>query len=151
MDQQTDSKQPGWRGRVGGLSFLLICTVAVALLSAGPASAYSRGFLVRNNSDKTFTLTGVRLSLPPDKSFEGRPPDGSKLPPGGLQRFELSWYFGWYPNRVNANYTVDGGLGSFAVEFESTGAETHSRCPSPMPANLVCSRKGDQEVLITNG
>jgi len=75
----------------------------LALLFAGPASAYSRGFRLKNNSDKTLTL--IDASKVPARlcnglhcvqshhpmRFEGRPPDGSPLKPGAVDGWELEY------------------------------------------------------------
>jgi len=75
----------------------------LALLFAGPASAYSRGFRLKNNSDKTLTLIDAskvpaRLCNGPHcvqthhpMRFEGRPPNGSPLKPGAVDGWELEY------------------------------------------------------------
>lgn len=88
----------------GGLAIIaLACLLATGLATAGPASAYSRGFRLKNNSDKTLTLIGAsklpaRLCNGPHcvnthhpMRFEGRPADGSTLKPGGVDGWELEY------------------------------------------------------------
>ena len=96
----------GRRQRVLGNStsrgvLALGCVLAGALLTAGPASAASRGFRIFNDSRyplKLVSATKVEkeirnpvIHVVPDTpiGFEGRPADGSVLAPGATQRWEL--------------------------------------------------------------
>ena len=85
---------------------LLTCIMAVALLTAGPAGAASRGFTVHNQSSHALHLEAVKrvptyvcpnpaVCVPTHHpmAFEGRPADGSVLNPGHTQRFELKYGF----------------------------------------------------------
>jgi hypothetical protein len=80
--------------------------MAAALLTAGPASAASRGFVVHNQSTHVLQLEAVKrvptyicpnpaVCVPThyNMDFEGRPADGSLLHPSGTQRFELKYGF----------------------------------------------------------
>jgi hypothetical protein len=94
------------RTRIAAPGILAACAIAAALLTAGPASAASRGFTVHNNSREALRLEAVkpvptficgdptrcfRIDYPID--FEGRPETGSTLEPGKEQRFELKYGF----------------------------------------------------------
>jgi hypothetical protein len=94
------------RTRIGSSAILVTCCLAGALLTAGPASAASRGFKVHNESSQALHLEAVKrvptyvcanpgLCVPTHYSmaFEGRPPDGSVLHPSGVQTFELKYGF----------------------------------------------------------
>jgi hypothetical protein len=94
------------RTRVGAPTILLTCIMAVALLTAGPAGAASRGFTVHNQSSHALHLEAVKrvptyvcpnpaVCVPTHypMAFEGRPADGSVLNPGHTQRFELKYGF----------------------------------------------------------
>ena len=89
------------RARVAAAT--LACLALLTLLFAGPASAYSRGFRLKNNSDKTLIL--IDASRVPARlcnglhcvqthhpmRFEGRPPDGSPVKPGAVDGWELEY------------------------------------------------------------
>ena len=92
--------------RRGGLAILSAFVMAAALLTAGPASAASRGFVVHNQSTHALHLEAVKrvpriTCVKPDlcvpnhypMDFEGRPADGSVLHPSDTQRFELKYGF----------------------------------------------------------
>ncbi len=97
--------------RIGVSAVLLMSALVGALITAAPASAYSRGFVVKNNGNQTLTLEAVKpvtgefctisgvehntcihyeyADYP--IAFEGRPGNGSTLRPGTSARFELKW------------------------------------------------------------
>lgn len=89
--------------RLATIALACVLAAATVLVTAGPASAYSRGFRLKNNSEKTLTLIGAfkvpaRLCNGPHcvnthhpMRFEGRPPDGSPLKPGGVDGWELEY------------------------------------------------------------
>jgi hypothetical protein len=54
--------------RAGAPAVLLCCLVVGALIFAGPASAFSRGFRLTNTGDKTLTLIGASRVPAPSKS-----------------------------------------------------------------------------------
>ena len=123
-----------WRGAAGGgrrgsnaslgvVALVLGCVLAGALLTAGPASAASRGFMVRNVSRTPITVAGWRAldhieciavlapnpitKIPvftgqvkcgppvpyPIDFSEGRPSVGDRLVPGARQTWELKYWF----------------------------------------------------------
>jgi hypothetical protein len=88
------------------VAFLLVALTALGLLSAGPASAASRGFLLHNLSNASLKLEAVKpvpTGLCSNTShcvkpyypmgFEGRPADGSFIDPSGWEWFELKYGF----------------------------------------------------------
>src|SRR5688572_5295933 len=91
----------GQRGQclVVALAWLL----AAALVTAGPADAFSRGFRLKNNSDRTLTLIGAFkaparvcnkdrcVNSHHPMQFEGRPLDGSTVRPGAVDIWELQY------------------------------------------------------------
>ena len=107
----------------GVLALVLGCVLAGALLTAGPASAASRGFMVRNVSRTPITVAGWRAldhiecvpvlapnpitkvpvftgqvkcgpPVPYRIDFsEGRPSVGDRLVPGARQSWELKYWF----------------------------------------------------------
>ena len=85
----------------------LVGTLAGALPTAGSASAASRGFIIRNDSNTAITVAGARAiprvicigfkcvpgsNYPIDFS-EGRPPDGDVLTPRSTHAWELKYGF----------------------------------------------------------
>jgi hypothetical protein len=96
------------RMRLGASAILLTFSLVGAVLIAGPASAASRTFMVKNDTGKTITLESVKptkvylgssrgeenFQAPAyGMEFEGRPVAGTKVAPGLSQRFELKWGF----------------------------------------------------------
>jgi hypothetical protein len=107
----------------GVVALVLGCVLAGALLTAGPASAASRGFMVRNVSRTPITVAGWRAldhidciavfapnpitKIPgftgqvkcgppvpyPIDFSEGRPSVGDRLVPGATQSWELKYWF----------------------------------------------------------
>ena len=78
----------------GWLALFTVGVAIVVLACAGAARAASTGFVVTNYSN--LPGPGFKLRFEEAKEalgwsigFEGRPKDGSELPPGGDQRFDL--------------------------------------------------------------
>jgi hypothetical protein len=110
--------------RIGASALLLTCSVAGALLTAGPASASSRGFKVENQSSHVLVLQGVKAvpsykcvsfatCVPThyDIGFEGHPNDGSVLQPGKSETWDLKHgisIFGGVQYAANFSYKVQG-------------------------------------------
>jgi len=99
------------RGRrrrwVLGGGVLAALALVGTLLTAGSASAASRGFIIRNDSNTAITVAGARAiprvicigfkcvpgsNYPIDFS-EGRPPDGDVLTPRSTHAWELKYGF----------------------------------------------------------
>jgi hypothetical protein len=137
-------------GRADAAAVLLVCVAAVALLSPGSASAFSRGFVIKNDSDKTLVFEDFSTTLPPKESIEDRPALGSPLRPGGSQRFELTWYF-FSRNEVGVYYRVVGVKepASFRIRLIVDGA--HTECPTGRfaPPNYLRCESG-RNATISN-
>jgi hypothetical protein len=88
------------------LATVMLVSVFVCALAAGTASADSRGFRVKNNSDNDLTVVAAqRIVESPcagcaptafEMEFEGRPKDESKLEPTGVDDWELKYWFGFF-------------------------------------------------------
>jgi hypothetical protein len=110
--------------RIGASALLVTCSVAGALLTAGPASAASRGFKVDNQSTHALRLQGAKAvpsytcvsfanCVPTHYpiEFEGRPGDGTVLQPGKTDTWELKYgfnIFGGVQYAANFSYKVQG-------------------------------------------
>ena len=124
---------------------VLICVVAGALLSTGAASAASRGFKLRNESDRVLHLqraeavpylncdlpqgTGCMVSHY-DMAFEGRPDDGAELHPNLTHTWELKYRFsitGGVQYAANLVYNIDGG-GRVEYTIETWPTSNDSEC-----------------------
>lgn len=134
-------------------AIVLGCALAGALLTAGPASAASRGFVLHNNS-RHFSLqleyvhpvpcvlnfctrAGVH-HYPID--FEGRPAAGSVLQPGHVHRWELKYSFsisGGVQYAADIRYSIgtsathDLGYVDYLIEVYSRENESSCRIISP--------------------
>jgi len=119
---------------------VLACVVAGALLTAGPASADSRGFDIRNASSRGLQLQSVQKvrqfvcnpefhCFPSfyDFEFEGRPGSGDRLPPGATHRFELKWYPG-LEYAARATYNIEGTNAVLQVEMKTSTFSNTSTC-----------------------
>lgn len=97
------------RHRRGLIAIVLGCVVAGALLTAGPASAASRGFKLENKSSHklqlieakrvpTFKCIDLNRCVPTyyPMDFEGRPANGSALNAGATDTWELKYGFNLY-------------------------------------------------------
>lgn len=129
---------------------VLACALAGALLTAGPASAFSRGFKLHNLSKHDLKLESAkpvpkttcfgaiaRGICVPDHygfAFEGRPKDGDVLKPGGLpQEWELKWAFHLVElTRVQyaavLTYKVEGTGGTVEYVIQTTPTTNDSGC-----------------------
>jgi hypothetical protein len=113
------------------IAMLSGCVLAGALLTAGPASAASRGFVVHNQSthvlhleavkavrcSEVCTHDGCRTTIWPI-GFEGRPAVGSVLNPRRSERFELKHDFSIFGGiRYAANLWYKVGNTGAKVEY----------------------------------
>ena len=113
--------------RIGVSAVLLTSGLVGALITAAPASAASRGFLIKNDGNQTLTLQSVKpvqgqfcdisnvetgtchhyvYDYYP-MAFEGRPGNGSTLRPGATARFELKWSLGDIDTAGDTQYQAD--------------------------------------------
>jgi hypothetical protein len=94
------------RTHVAASAIVLACALAATLLTAGPASAASRGYKIYNNSSHPLRLVDAKPVLDPHygeppqpghyyrMDFEGRPNDGDVLMPGATPHdWELKYDF----------------------------------------------------------
>jgi hypothetical protein len=94
------------RTHLGASAIVLACALAATLLTAGPASAASRGYKIYNNSSHPLRLVDAKPVLDPHygeppqpghyyrMDFEGRPNDGDVLMPGATPHdWELKYDF----------------------------------------------------------
>ena len=131
------------------LVVLLVCSAALALLFAGSARAYSRGFVIRNDSDTTLTFVEVRrLRQGMSASFEGLPPLGSALAPGTSQRFELKYSpFAAYGAALGYEYPGQWGRAMTYIMIEN--AEYTKAACGLIPPSLRCTASG-LDITIRN-
>jgi hypothetical protein len=133
------------RTRRGTSALVLTCAVAGALLTAGPASAASRGFRLHNSSSHALHLEAVKpvptfvcptpgtcvpTHYPMD--FEGRPANGSVLQSGREHVWELKYGFsliGGVQYAANIWYRIagNGGTVEYTIQVYSTSNESSCR------------------------
>lgn len=118
---------------------LIACVLVAALVIAAPASAYSRGFRLKNNSDKTLTLIGASkvparlcnhdrcVNTHHPMSFEGRPKDGSTVKPGGVDGWELQYLPGETYGAI-LKYEIGDHLGVVEYTIETSTFSNDSSC-----------------------
>jgi hypothetical protein len=140
------------KGRAGAPAVLLACLVLGALFFAGPASAFSRGFRLTNNSDKTLTLIGASrvparlcnglhcVQSHHPMQFEGRPKDGSTLKPGAVDVWELQ-YLPFEIYGAILKYEVGNQLGVAQYTIETGTFGNDSSCKVTLGAGK-CSAGG---------
>lgn len=143
---------------MGMAALLLACVMATALLTAGPASAASRGFKIHNNSRHalrletakavpTYTCINLALCVPNHypMAFEGRPHDGAVMNPGNTQVWELKYGFsllGGVQYAANAWYKVEGTPGTVEYTLETWSTSNESAC-KVIPADVGhCTAEG---------
>jgi hypothetical protein len=142
MTITTRSETRTRRARLGASAVVLACAVAGTLLTAGPASAASRGFKVSNDSSQALRLETAKpvptyvcrdpsFCVPTHHAmdFEGRPADGSVLQPGGVDTWELKYGFsllGGVQYAANFWYKIgsNGGTVEYTIEVYSTANES---------------------------
>jgi hypothetical protein len=132
-------------GRRLRTSIVLACAVVGALLAqTAVASAASRGFDIRNSSNRGLKLQSVQkvrtftcthnVQCFPDfyaMEFEGRPGSGDRLDPGTTHRFELKWEFS-FDNSVKyaaeATYNIEGTNAQLQVTMKTSTLSNTSTC-----------------------
>ncbi len=148
------------RTRVGASATVLACAVAGALLSAGPASAASRGFMLHNHSRHPLRVESASqlpriicnsdLCVPTHYpiAFEGRPGDGAVLDPGAAaQDWELKYGFDLVllhetQYAAKLTYKVEGTDGTVEYTIQTTPTTNDSAC-KVIPADVGrCTAQG---------
>lgn len=136
-----------------------MAVVAVlGLLSAGPASAESRGFKIHNTSKVALKLEAakpvptfvcgnigrcVETKYPMD--FEGRPANGSTLDPGGSQTWELKYgfsIFGGVQYAADLWYDIAGTNATVEYKIEVYSTTNESSCKVHGSSKYTCSAGG---------
>jgi RTX calcium-binding nonapeptide repeat (4 copies) len=120
----------------------LACALAVALLTASPASAKSRGFEVYNLSSHPLKLIKADGRAAPGSQrcnayggpadcWEGRPIDGAVLNPGAEpQDFELQYVFLAH-READLTYDIVGTGKQFTAHLDVYSSENDSTCSIP--------------------
>jgi hypothetical protein len=133
---------------------LPVCAAAATLVATtGVASAASRGYDVHNQSGHKLRLEKVShvpttlcnqvLCVPTNHpmEFEGRPDTGSQIHPGGKQRFELKYGFG-YTYAAALFYKVEGTDATFEATIETSTFSNNSRCKVTPASAGKCTAGG---------
>jgi hypothetical protein len=146
--------------RAGIAAALLAMATLVGLLSAGPASAESRGFRIHNTSNTALKLEGsvpvpmhvcgnlghcIPTHVPME--FEGRPSDGSTLQPGATAAWELKYGFSLFGGIQYASdiwYEVPGTSARVEFEIEVWSYTNESRCKVVGTSRYTCAARGLQ-------
>jgi hypothetical protein len=144
--------------RTGSVAVLLAVVAAIGLLSAGTASAASRGFKLKNTSDVDLTLEAAKpvptvvcgnigrcvdTKYPMD--FEGRPGDGSVLKPNATHTWELKYGFspfGGVQYAADLWYEIEGTNATVEYKLEVYSTANESSCKVHGSAKYSCSAGG---------
>ena len=142
----------------GAFALALACVLMVTLLTAGPASAASRGFRLHNNSTHTLRLETARrvptfVCVQPvtcvpthhPMDFEGRPADGSLLHPGHVHAWELKYGFsllGGVQYAANLWYKVVGTSDEVEYTIEVYSTSNESACKVRGSQHFKCTAEG---------
>jgi hypothetical protein len=153
-----DVTSRGTRKRAGTAAVLLAVVAALGLLSAGPASAASRGFKVHNTSKTDLKLEAVK-SVPTfvcnsmvhcvethyPMDFEGRPADGSDLKAGGSDTWELKYgfsIFGGVQYAADIWYGIAGTNATVEYKIEVYSTTNESSCKVHGSSKYSCTAEG---------
>jgi hypothetical protein len=150
--------RPRWRA--GSFAVLLAVVAALGLLSAGPASAASRGFKLKNTSDVDLKLEAakpVRTVLCADigrcvetyypMDFEGRPGNGSALKPNATHTWELKYGFspfGGVQYAAELWYDIEGTNARVEYKIEVYSTSNESSCKVYGSSKYSCAAGGTQ-------
>jgi hypothetical protein len=142
------------KNRARLLAVVLGCAALGALLTAGPASAASRGYKLHNLSDNKLKLDKAArlpkvlcngsICVPTESqmAFEGRPDNGDVLNPGKVHSWELKYSFGdTYAARLS--YDIVGMPGA-SVEWtiETSTFSNDSACKVVPASAGKCTAEG---------
>jgi hypothetical protein len=132
------------------LAIVLACIAVAALFAAGPASAASRGFMLKNKSKLYLHLSSVSPSRtaceggPCPMGFEGRPDNGADLGPERTHDWELK-YFPYLTYAAVLKYHIVGPRsGAAYVEYtiETNTLSNDSSCKVVPPTAGKCTAEG---------
>jgi RTX calcium-binding nonapeptide repeat (4 copies) len=130
-------------------AIVLVCALAATLLTAGPASAASRGFKIYNLSSHPLKLNDVDQVPRHWFDFEGRPPDGDVLKPGAPPHdWEVKWvYLTHYGAKLT--YDIVGTDKQYVATMTTNGGGVNqSDCQFPSKLGS-CSAEG-QTLTVTD-
>ena len=152
------------RRRILAVAGVSACALSAGLVTAPPASAASRGFVVTNNSNATLQLEGLNRvhhtlcvgdrcvgGVPYPMEFEGRPNVGSDIAPRGSQRFELKYFFdllGGVQYAAQLTYKIEKTNAKLEVWIETTPYFNNSRC-EVVPASAGTCAAGGLGITFT--
>ncbi len=149
------------RRRVLAAAGATACALSGGLMTAAPASAESRGFVVTNNSNLTLRLESVHPvecdsyilcplgNYPFD--FEGKPHGGTELKPGQSQRFELKYRFTFFhmtQYAAEVQYKVEKTNARFSAFIYTTPSSNNSDC-EVVPASAGRCTAGGLDISFT--
>ena len=139
------------------VAFLLVALAALGLLSAGPASAASRGFSLHNLSHAMLKLEAVKpvpTGLCSSTShcvkpyypmaFEGRPDDGSEIEPDAWEIFELKYGFsplGGIQYAADLRYGIEGTNATVEYRIEVWSTANTSECKVHGSSKYSCTAR----------
>jgi hypothetical protein len=145
--------------RPGGVLAIMIgCVLAAALLTAGPATAASRGFKLHNESNHALTLEAAKpvptytcldlthcIPTHNRMDFEGRPANDAVLNPGGTHDWELKYSFSIYGGiqyAANLWYKIAGTSGTVEYTIETWSTSNESSCRVHGTSMFTCTATG---------
>jgi hypothetical protein len=133
---------------------LPVCAAAATLVATtGVASAASRGYDVHNRSGHTLRLEKAEhlptvlcngsICVPTHHpmDFEGRPENGSLIRPGGKDRWELKYGFG-YTYAAVLKYKVEGTDATFEATIQTSTFSNDSACKVVPASAGKCTAEG---------
>jgi hypothetical protein len=146
------------KSTMGAVAIVLGLVLSAALVVAGPAAAASRGFKVENKSSvdlelitakptPTVVCNGVTRCVESHypTGFEGRPADGSSLPSGGSDTWELKYGFspfGGVQYSSNLWYKIAGTDDTVSFTIETYSTTNESSCKVFGTSKYTCSAAG---------
>lgn len=146
--------------RAGSVAVLLAVVAALGLLSAGPASAASRGFKLKNTSNVDLKLEAAKpvptvlcgnigrcVDTKYPMEFEGRPDNGSTLKPNATQTWELKYGFspfGGVQYAADLWYEIEGTNATVEYKLEVYSTSNESSCKVHGSSKYSCSAGGTQ-------
>lgn len=138
------------------------CALSAGLVTAAPANAESRGFVLTNNSSATLRMEGLnpvhcgdvyilcqRGYYPVD--FEGRPYAGDEIAPGGSHRIDLKYGFNLSTAPQYAaqlTYKIEHTNAKLELWIETTPTQNNSRC-AVVPASAGKCTAGGLGITFT--
>jgi hypothetical protein len=153
-----DVRPRNTKRRAGSVAVLLAVVAALGLLSAGPASAASRGFRLHNTSKVALKLEAAKpvptvvcggighcatTHYPMD--FEGRPANGSEIESGAWENWELKYGFspfGGVQYAADLWYGIEGTNATVEYRIEVYSTTNESSCKVHGTSKYSCTAAG---------